>query len=436
MKKMRTLLPLLTMLALMALCMTGCAGGEFTMTTQDNAEFATSRFIGWNENIVRGSYDIYGHKYSVVSEESWPALEGWNYGGYNKFNKLLTFSSFGPEVQVAEIVITPAYKPGSNALVSENGVYDIAMRIRVPDGLTPEDLYELSPSYTQMYLKDDVQRYQNGDAATKDEIIDKWFPQARFTVNFAAPVSVQEGSQWAAVDGKKLTVNVGQMMLDGGGDVLVLSSNHDFDYDAEENVERALNGGVITEEPTEPESVSKQFTDVAAGAWYEPAVQYCVDKGIMSGYGNGKFGPNDQVTFAQLCKIMMNNGSYGEDAFEDHGLDHWANAAVGWAAYHDLVLDDDIMTNGRITVAQIDKGMNREQAMYSLARYAGYRNEHPSESVPKIPDLMSISYKYRDTIKLAYQYGITNGVDGIHTFSPGSPVTRAQVCQVMCTMGW
>lgn len=49
---------------------------------------------------------------------------------------------------------------------------------------------------------------------------------------------------------------------------------------------------------------SSTFTDVAPGAWYAPAVTWATERGIAGGYGNGTFGPNDNITREQLTVML------------------------------------------------------------------------------------------------------------------------------------
>lgn len=46
----------------------------------------------------------------------------------------------------------------------------------------------------------------------------------------------------------------------------------------------------------QPSTSAASFTDVASGAYYANAVAWANANGIVSGYGSGKFGPNDKVT--------------------------------------------------------------------------------------------------------------------------------------------
>ena len=47
-----------------------------------------------------------------------------------------------------------------------------------------------------------------------------------------------------------------------------------------------------------------EFTDVPAGSDYAEAVQWASDNGYIYGYGDGRFGVNDNVTRAQLATIF------------------------------------------------------------------------------------------------------------------------------------
>ena len=51
----------------------------------------------------------------------------------------------------------------------------------------------------------------------------------------------------------------------------------------------------------EPSAAAASFTDVVSGQYYTDAVAWANANGIVTGYGNGKFGPNDIVTREQLA---------------------------------------------------------------------------------------------------------------------------------------
>jgi len=59
----------------------------------------------------------------------------------------------------------------------------------------------------------------------------------------------------------------------------------------------------------EPASVST-FTDVASGAYYEKAVSWAFANGIITGYSDTQFAPDDNITREQIAAIMLRYATY------------------------------------------------------------------------------------------------------------------------------
>ena len=99
------------------------------------------------------------------------------------------------------------------------------------------------------------------------------------------------------------------------------------------------------------------FTDVKAGAYYERAIVWAAENGIVKGYGNGCFGPDDQITREQMAAILYryakNRGldvSVGENTnilSYDDALDisEYAVPAMQWACGAQIIHGAD----GRLT---------------------------------------------------------------------------------------
>lgn len=47
-----------------------------------------------------------------------------------------------------------------------------------------------------------------------------------------------------------------------------------------------------------------QFSDVSNSHWAADYIKDVTDGGLMSGYGNGKFGPEDKFTVAQMATVV------------------------------------------------------------------------------------------------------------------------------------
>ena len=73
--------------------------------------------------------------------------------------------------------------------------------------------------------------------------------------------------------------------------------------------------------------LTTNFEDVK-GLWSESAVAFCELKGIVAGYGDGKFGPADPLTVAQFEKMLILALGYNADDKGLVGNDWAANTAI------------------------------------------------------------------------------------------------------------
>ena len=90
-------------------------------------------------------------------------------------------------------------------------------------------------------------------------------------------------------------------------------------------------------------SVKDIFLDVKPDAWYADGVYWAAEKGVVAGYGNGLFGPNDSITREQLATILWR---YAGSPASSHSLDHFTDAhqisdyarqAMAWANEHGIL---------------------------------------------------------------------------------------------------
>ncbi len=88
-----------------------------------------------------------------------------------------------------------------------------------------------------------------------------------------------------------------------------------------ESVTRAQMAAIILRLKNTPESsaYSGAFADVASTAWYASAVQTAYDLGIINGYGDGNFGPEDPVTYEQVYKMLVCAHNREADALQFGG---------------------------------------------------------------------------------------------------------------------
>ena len=125
----------------------------------------------------------------------------------------------------------------------------------------------------------------------------------------------------------------------------------------------------------EPSTSATSFTDVASDAYYANAVAWANANSVVSGYGNGKFGPNDSITREQLAAILYRyaqykkyNVSVGEDTnimdFDDvRQISSYAVPAIQWAC------GAGVMTGKSTTTLDPKGGATRAEVAAMLMRF-------------------------------------------------------------------
>lgn len=167
---------------------------------------------------------------------------------------------------------------------------------------------------------------------------------------------------------------------------------------------------------------TKTFKDISMDAWYFNSVWAMSREGVIHGFKDNTFRPLDNLTYAQLCKIIANKLEYKDNK----QTGYWAEGAIKFC------IDNGIIeSNGDITNKNYDINVSREVAVSALYRLNKQINSHKSQKESIIiPDYDSISDKYKGDILQAYKYGLVNGVDEAGTFKPKDSLTRAELCVI------
>lgn len=123
----------------------------------------------------------------------------------------------------------------------------------------------------------------------------------------------------------------------------MMNGTADNTFSSKANTTRGMVVTVLYRLENQPSTSAASFTDVASGAYYANAVAWANANGIVSGYGSGKFGPNDKVTREQLAAILYRYAQYkkydvsvGEDtnilSYDDaQSISSYAIPAIQWA---------------------------------------------------------------------------------------------------------
>lgn len=107
---------------------------------------------------------------------------------------------------------------------------------------------------------------------------------------------------------------------------------------------RAMLAQILYNKEGKPQGIDgKDFPDVAAGTWYANAVKWAGAQGIVAGYGDGRFGPEDDITREQLATMLWRyDGSQQitdtQLDFRDAGeISSYAKAAMQWAVKNGVI---------------------------------------------------------------------------------------------------
>ena len=172
------------------------------------------------------------------------------------------------------------------------------------------------------------------------------------------------------------------------------------------------------------------FTDVASDAWYAQAVAYVYRQGLMSGTAQDRFSPDLTTNRAMLVTILYRLAGSpavdGGSAFTDVSGGDWYANGVAWASVNGIVTgygDGRFGPNDPIT---------REQMAAILYRYAGFAGQSTTgqADLSGYTDAGQISPYAAEAMGWAVDRGLITGVSA-GTLAPGGSATRAQVATIL-----
>lgn len=171
------------------------------------------------------------------------------------------------------------------------------------------------------------------------------------------------------------------------------------------------------------------FQDVTSEKWYYQAVEYVSLRGIMNGISSQSFAPDTGLTRAMLVQMLYNMETApqaGSASFTDVKSDAWYAAAVSWAASNGIV---DGYEDGSFAPEDV---VTREQAALILYRYAAYMGYSTSDKndLTGYQDTAAVSSYALEALRWANAAGIVNGTDSGALLPQGS-TTRAQAATML-----
>ena len=176
------------------------------------------------------------------------------------------------------------------------------------------------------------------------------------------------------------------------------------------------------------------FTDVANTSWYFSAVSEAYTSGLMSGTTATAFSPNGTTTRGMIVTILYRLAEEPEvtqtAAFTDVAAGKYYADAVAWASANGIVTG---YGNGTFAPNQ---AITREQLAVILYRYARYAGADvtASAALDQFSDAASVSGYAAEAMAWTVAEGIISGVSG-GTLSPKTGASRAQVATMLVRLG-
>ena len=172
------------------------------------------------------------------------------------------------------------------------------------------------------------------------------------------------------------------------------------------------------------------FADVPSGSWYYDDVAYVYDTGLMTGLTVTAFGPNLSTTRGMIVTILwrMENEPAAKHGcpFADVRRGSYYEQAIAWASENGIVTGFDAATFAP------DRAITREQLAAILFRFAAYRGMDAvtlRENLSSFQDQAAISAYAVSALNWAVGEGLMQGTGD--KLEPTGNATRAQVAAML-----
>ncbi len=237
--------------------------------------------------------------------------------------------------------------------------------------------------------------------------------------------------------------NTANGTTDNNGMLILPAETHSayiFGYDdgtfrPDNNMSRAEAAAIfarlISEKKNEKTSGKSSFNDVSKNEWYYDYIGYLSKYGIIKGYSDNTFRPDDNVTraeaaaiFARLIADKKNESVKGTPSFKDTPNNKWYSAFVGYLEKYNIISGYEDGT------FRPDESITRAEFVTIAVRYYSLFNEVKSVSNTTKYNDLSNNYWAIKNISYATSEKWLNGYsDG--SFSPDIVVTRAEVVTII-----
>lgn len=214
-------------------------------------------------------------------------------------------------------------------------------------------------------------------------------------------------------------------VTDKDGDKVSTTKGEDGKYTFKMPASAVTVEAVFAEEGTVSEL---PFEDVKVEQWFYDAVKYVYDNELMNGISATEFNPNGLLTRGTIAQVLFNLEGADADAaavFDDVPADAWFADAVNWAAANNIVTGYGDGTFGP------DNNITREQMAAILYRYAQFKGYDVSAKgdLTAFTDGDNVSEWAKDALSWCVGVKLINGRDNGTVDALGT-ATRAEIAQI------
>lgn len=166
--------------------------------------------------------------------------------------------------------------------------------------------------------------------------------------------------------------------------------------------------------------------DDVASSWAANEITKWMSAGIIKGYPDGSFGPDNHVTQAEFAAILDNIFKYPdgpEAGYADIAAGSWYHGAIVRTVAAGVLSAD---STGKI---HPDSFVRRQDAAAAIARAFGLASEKPDPGV-RFSDAADIAAGNIDAVGVMYDKGYIAGMPG-GRFNPDRYLTRAELIKIV-----
>ena len=176
---------------------------------------------------------------------------------------------------------------------------------------------------------------------------------------------------------------------------------------------------------------ASRFDDVNLNEWYHRALDYVLSNGLMAGYNATNFGTNDSLSRAMVAQLFYNmegqpKGNY-ENKFPDVEENMWYRNAISWA------YTNGVVSGYGDGLYRPNKDVSREELVQIFCNYAKAKGLSDGQRIADLTSF--VDYKdIASWHEVAVSWGVGSGLlggKGGNIMAPKMSATRAEAAQIL-----